>query len=252
VEPAMNAIYILWLRQLKRYSRSRARMVMSMMQPLMFLAALGMGFSPVFKKAGEGNYLQFLGPGVIAMSVMFTGVFSGIEILWDRQFGFLKETLVAPVSRLQIVFGRTLGSATVAVFQGLLMLIICLIAGVRIHNPALLPAAVGFMFLIALFFTSIGTAVGSLMEDMQGFQLVTNVLVMPLFFFSNALFPLAGLSRPLRALLHANPLVYGMDGLRGSLAGTFNQGAGVDVLILGGLTAVVMALAAWLFSRIQL
>ena len=214
----MTAIYILWLRQLKRYSRSRARIFMSLMQPLMFLAALGAGFSPIFKKAGEGNYLQYLAPGVIGMSVMFTGVFSGIEVLWDRQFGFLKEILVAPVPRLQIVIGRTLGSATVAVFQGLLMLVICLITGLRFHGPGGLLLAVGFMFMIALFFTSIGTAVGSVMEDMQGFQLVTNVLVMPLFFFSNALFPLSGLSKPLRMLLHANPLVYGMDGLRGASA----------------------------------
>jgi ABC-2 type transport system permease protein len=248
----MTAIYILWLRQLKRYSRSRARMVMSLMQPLMFLAALGAGFSPIFKKAGEGNYLQYLAPGVIGMSVMFTGVFSGIEILWDRQFGFLKETLVAPVSRLQIVFGRTLGSATVAVFQGLLMLVICLITGLRVHGPGKLLLAIAFMFMIALFFTSIGTAVGSVMEDMQGFQLVTNVLVMPLFFFSNALFPLSGLSRPLRMLLHANPLVYGMDGLRGALGGASTVGPAIDALVLGSLTFLLLVLAAWLFSRIQL
>src|ERR1700683_4458193 len=129
----MTAIYILWLRQLKRYSRSRARMVMSLMQPLMFLAALGAGFSPIFKKAGEGNYLQYLAPGVIGMSVMFTGVFSGIEILWDRQFGFLKETLVAPVSRLQIVLGRTLGGAIVAFLQGVIVLIVCFIVGFRVE-----------------------------------------------------------------------------------------------------------------------
>jgi ABC-2 type transport system permease protein len=248
----MTAIYILWLRQLKRYSRSRARMVMSLMQPLMFLAALGAGFSPVFKKAGEGNYLQYLAPGVIGMSVMFTGVFSGIEILWDRQFGFLKETLVAPVPRLQIVFGRTLGSATVAVFQGLLMLVICLITGLRVHGLGMLLVAIAFMFMIALFFPSIGTAVGSVMEDMQGFQLVTNVLVMPLFFFSNALFPLKGLSKPLRMLLHLNPLVYGMDGLRGALGGVSTVGPAIDALVLGSLTFALLVIAAWLFSRIQL
>src|SRR5580693_6077891 len=99
----MNAIYILWLRQLKRYSRSRARIITSLTQPMLFLFALGSGFSPIFRQAGKGEYFQFLAPGVLAMSVMFTGVFSGIEILWDRQFGFLKETLVAPISRMQIV-----------------------------------------------------------------------------------------------------------------------------------------------------
>lgn len=110
----MPIIYILWLRQLKRYFRSKARIVGSIGQPVLFLVALGFGFGPVFQKAGEGNYLEFLSPGIIGMSILFTAVFSGIEIIWDRQFGFLKETLVAPVSRLEIMVGRTLGGATVA------------------------------------------------------------------------------------------------------------------------------------------
>ena len=109
----MNAIYILWLRQLKRYVRSRSRIVASLGQPLLFLLALGFGFGPIFKQAGQGNYIQFLAPGVIAMTVLFTSIFSGIELIWDRQFGFLKETLVAPVPRILIMIGRTLGGATV-------------------------------------------------------------------------------------------------------------------------------------------
>src|SRR5438477_8093420 len=117
-------IYMLWLRQIKRYFRSRARIVGSLGQPLLFLLALGFGFGPIFQKAGQGNYIQFLAPGVIAMSVLFTAIFSGIEIIWDRQFGFLKETLVAPVSRFEIMLGRTLGGATVAVIQGVLVFLI--------------------------------------------------------------------------------------------------------------------------------
>src|SRR4051794_5914101 len=113
----MGAVYILWLRQLKRYVRARARVIGSLGQPLLFLLAMGFGFGPIYAKAGGGNYLQFLAPGIIAMGIMFTGMFSGIEILWDRQFGFLKETLVAPVPRLNIVIGRTLGGATIAFAQ---------------------------------------------------------------------------------------------------------------------------------------
>src|SRR5580658_10516823 len=213
----MGPIYIMWLRQLKRYFRSRARMIGSLGQPLIFLLAFGFGFGHIYEKAGAGDYLQFLAPGVISMAVLFTAVFSGIEIIWDRQFGFLKETLVAPVSRLQISLGRTLGGATVALFQGAVVFLVCLIAGFRFERPAFLPVALAFMVLISIFFTAFGTAIGSVLEDMQGFPLVMNFLVMPLFFFSNALFPVAGLPKALQFFIRLNPLTYGVDGLRGAL-----------------------------------
>jgi ABC-2 type transport system permease protein len=130
----MSAIYILWLRELKRYTRSRSQMIASLGQPLLYLLVLGFGLGPVFKRAGAGNYLQFVAPGVIGMSVLFTSIFSGLGILWDRQFGFLKETLVAPVPRIEIMIGRTLGGATVAVMQGLLVTVVCLLAGFRPAN----------------------------------------------------------------------------------------------------------------------
>jgi ABC-2 type transport system permease protein len=247
----MAAIYILWLRQLKRYSRSRARIITSLMQPILFMIALGSGFSPIFAQAGHGNYREFLAPGVIAMSVLFTGVFSGIEILWDRQFGFLKETLVAPISRLKIVFGRTLGSATVALIQGILMLIICVLFGVKVNNLLALPMAFIFLFMLALFFTSIGSAIASVLEDMQGFQLITNILVMPMFFFSNALFPVDDLKGPFHTLIQLNPLSYGVDGVRGAMSGIYAHHITTDFAVLAAITAVVMAVASYLFSRIQ-
>jgi ABC-2 type transport system permease protein len=247
----VNAIAILWQRQLKRYFRSRARMVGSLGQPVLFLFALGFGLGPTFARAGHGDYLQFLAPGIIAMGIMFTAVFSGIEIIWDRQFGFLKETLVAPVSRLTIVSGRTLGGATVALIQGLLVLLVALCAGFRVAQPLLLPLALIFMFLIALFFTAIGTAVGSALEDMQGFQLIMNFLVMPLFFFSNALFPLAGLPLPLRIAVTLNPLTYGLDGLRGALGRGFAFGLATDLGVLVGATAAVLVVGSAIFARIE-
>src|SRR5450432_537378 len=125
----MEAIYVLWLRELKRYTRSRAQIIASLGQPLLYLLALGFGLGPVFQKAGGGSYLQFIAPGVVGMTVLFSSVFSGIAMLWDRQFGFLKETLVAPVPRLHIMIGRTFGGATVAMIQGVLILLICLLAG---------------------------------------------------------------------------------------------------------------------------
>ncbi len=248
----MSAIYILWLRQIKRYLRSRARIIGSLGQPLLFLLALGFGFGPTFSKAGGGNYIQFLTPGIIAMGILFTAVFSGIEIIWDRQFGFLKETLVAPVSRLQIVLGRALGGATVAMIQGAVVFVICLLVGFRFQSALLLPVALAFMLLIALLFTAIGTAIGSVLEDMQGFQLIMNFLVMPLFFFSNALFPVQDLPKPLQLVIHMNPLTYGVDGIRGAFSNVFVFGLGTDFVVLGALTAVLLAIGSYLFSKIQL
>jgi ABC-2 type transport system permease protein len=248
----MSAIYILWLRQLKRYLRSRARIIGSLGQPLLFLLALGFGFGPTFAKAGGGNYIQFLAPGIIAMGILFTAVFSGIEIIWDRQFGFLKETLVAPVSRLQIVMGRALGGATVAMIQGAVVFVICLLVGFRFQSALLLPVALAFMLLIALLFTAIGTAIGSVLEDMQGFQLIMNFLVMPLFFFSNALFPVQDLPKPLQLVIHMNPLTYGVDGIRGAFSNVFVFGLGTDFVVLGALTAILLAIGSYLFSKIQL
>src|SRR3954465_1599944 len=154
----MSVVYILWLRELKRYVGSRAQMVASLGQAVMYLLALGFGLGPIFQKAGQGNYLQFVAPGVISMAILFSSVFSGMGLLWDRQFGFLKETLVAPVPRIQVMLGRTLGAATVAVLQGLLVAVVFFIAGFRITNFRMLPIAFVFMALIASLFAALGTA----------------------------------------------------------------------------------------------
>src|SRR5437762_3218741 len=154
----MSAIYVLWLRELRRYVRSRAQIAASLGQPLLYLVALGFGLGPVFQKAGQGSYVQFVAPGIIAMTVLFSSVLSGMGLLWDRQFGFLKETLVAPVPRFQVMLGRTLGAATVAVIQGLLVSTVCFIAGFRVVNLTALPVALLFMMLIASVFSALGTA----------------------------------------------------------------------------------------------
>ncbi len=248
----MSTIYILWLRQLKRYLRSRARIVGSLGQPLLFLVALGFGFGPIYQKAGGGNYIQFLAPGVIAMGILFTAVFSGIEIIWDRQFGFLKETLVAPVPRLHIMIGRTLGGATVASLQGIIVFIICLIVGFHPVNFALIPAAFGFVILTALFFTALGTAIASLLNDMQGFQLIMNFLVMPIFFLSGALFPLTGLPKTIAVITKINPLSYGVDGLRGTLVQGAHFGLNLDFIVLSVATLAALIIGSYLFSKIEI
>ena len=247
----MSVIYIMWLRELRRYTRSRAQIVASLGQPLLYLLALGFGLGPIFEKAGQGSYLQFVAPGVIAMSILFTSVFSGIGMLWDRQFGFLKETLVAPVPRIQVMIGRTLGGATVAVIQGMLIAVICLIAGLRVHNLASVPLAFFFMGLTAFVFASLGMAIGSILEDMQGFQLVMNFLVMPIFFLSGALFPLTNLPLVLKWITHIDPLTYGVDALRGTLTSAAHFSLTLDTLVLCALATIFITMGAYLFSRIQ-
>jgi ABC-2 type transport system permease protein len=248
----VDVIYVLWLRQIKRYVRSRARIIGSLGQPLLFLIGLGFGLGPVFQKAGQGNYIQFLAPGVIAMTVLFTSVFSGIELIWDRQFGFLKETLVAPVSRLTIMIGRVLGGATVAVGQGLIVCAFCLLAGFRFSGLTAAPLALLFMALIAVLFTALGTAIASAMTDFQGFQLVMNFLVMPTFFLSGALFPLNDAPWALQAIAWINPLAYGVDGLRGGLGGVAYFHTASDAGVLAGVTIALMFFGGYLFSRIEL
>ncbi|HXP86376.1 MAG TPA: ABC transporter permease [Bryobacteraceae bacterium] len=248
----MNAIYILWLRQLKRYVRSKPRIIASLGQPLLFLLGLGFGFGPIFQKAGQGNYIQFLAPGVIGMTVLFTSIFSGIELIWDRQFGFLKETLVAPVPRILIMIGRTVGGATVAMIQGLIVVAICVAAGFRVTNWSALPLAILFMLLVSVMFTAMGTAIASVLSDFQGFQLVMNFLVMPIFFLSGALFPLAGLPKVMEIVADLDPLSYGVDGLRVSLIGVGHFGASLDLLVLSLVTAMLLGVGTYLFSKIQL
>jgi ABC-2 type transport system permease protein len=247
----MSTIYILWLRQVKKYFRSKSRIIGSLAQPVLYLLSFGFGFGSIYQRAGGGNYIQFLAPGIILMSVLFTAIFSGIEIIWDRQFGFLKETLVAPVSRLEIMLGRTLGGATVATIQGTIVFFLTLLIGFKVQNVFLIPFAFLFIFLVALLFTSLGTAIASVLEDMQGFQLIMNFLVMPTFFLSGALFPLKGVPKVMEIIARMDPLTYGIDGVRGALISQANFGILNDFFILTVFTLVLLITGSYLFERIQ-
>jgi ABC-2 type transport system permease protein len=218
---------------------------------VLYLVALGFGLGPVFQKAGHGSYIQFVAPGIIAMTVLFSSILSGMGLLWDRQFGFLKETLVAPVPRIQVMLGRTLGGATVAMCQGTLVAIVCFIAGFRVSDLRLLPAAFVFMTLIACLFAALGTAIGSVLENIQGFQLIMNFLIMPIFFLSGALFPLDHLPSVLSAITKLDPLSYGVDGLRSALIGVSHFGFAMDGAILVVLAMVFLGMGSYFFSKIQ-
>ena len=247
----MNAVYIMWLREVKRFIRSKSHIIGALGQPLLFLIALGYGLGPVFAKAGQGNYLEFIAPGIIGMTIIFTAIFNGMQVIWDRQFGFLKETMVAPVSRLSIMFGRTLGGATVSTAQGILVLVLATVAGFRpVSLIGILPALV-VMLLIALLFSALGIMVASLLKDMQGFQLIMNFLVMPLVFLSGAFFPLGDAPSLLVLVARFDPLSYGIDALRSFLIGTNAFPLVLDISVLVIITSIFLALGSYFFSRIE-
>ncbi len=248
----MSTIYILWLRQIKKYFRSRSRIIGSLAQPLLFLIAFGFGFGSIYQKAGEGNYIQFLAPGIIIMSVLTTAIFSGIDIVWDRQFGFLKETLVAPVSRMEIVLGKAIGGATVAMIQGVIVFLLTILIGFKPLSLMAVFPAFTFALLVAILFASLGIGIASLLEDMQGFQLIMNFLIMPTIFLSGAFFPLTGLPKAINTITKINPLSYGVDGLRGALIGISSFGATTDFLVLFIVATILLAISSYLFSKIQL
>jgi ABC-2 type transport system permease protein len=198
----MTAIYILWLREVKRYLRSRPQIIASLAQPLLYLLVLGFG--------------------------------------------------LGPVPRLLIMIGRTLGGATIAMIQGTLVLIVCMVAGFRPQGVAAVPLALLFMALTAIVFAGLGTAIGSALKDMQGFQFIMNFLVMPIFFLSGALFPLGGLPSALMIATRIDPLSYGIDGLRGALIAQSQFSVVTDVAVLLAFAAVFLGLGARAFSRIQI
>jgi ABC-2 type transport system permease protein len=186
------------------------------------------------------------------MSVLFTSIFWGIDLIWDKRLGFLKETLVAPVPRIVIMIGRTLGSATVGFIQGIFVFLLTLLIGFRPETLVALPLVFVFMALIALFFTAMGTAIASLLEDMSAFPLIMNFLVMPIFFLSGALFPFQNLPDSIIWFSFINPLSYGVDGLRNALLGEAMFNWTFDAFILLVFIVFIMFLGAWLFRRIQI
>ncbi|MEZ5333785.1 MAG: ABC transporter permease [Methanolobus sp.] len=217
----MDIVYTIWLRNVKRYVRSKSRMVGSLGMPVFLLLVLGFGLNSVVMFPGmEQGYIGFIMPGIISMSVLFTSVFAGIQIIWDKQFGFLKETLVAPVSRLEIMLGQTFGGATTAVIQGLIILVLSLFIGLKITSIPGFITAILFMLLIGISFTAFGIAIASRMEDMHGFQLIMNFVIFPIFGLSGALFPIDSLPSWVKSLTLLDPLTYGVEGIRYGLLGT--------------------------------
>ena len=247
----IEEIYVMWLRQVKQFVRSKSRMIGSLAQPILFLVALGLGFGPIFEQAGGGNYILFLTPGIIGMTILFGSVFNGMSLIWDKNFGFLKETFVAPVSRTSLLLGRCLGGATAATFQGLVVLAISYFLGFSVKELILLPAIILFMLMVSLVFNLLGTIIASKLDDMQAFQLVMNFIIMPMFFLSGALFPLDNLPSEVIIITQLNPLSYGVDGMRALLIGTSQFGMAIDFGVIAGTIVILLVLGRYFFERIE-
>lgn len=249
----MDIIYTIWLRSMIRYIRSKSRIVGSVSMPLFFLLFLGFGLNSVVRLPGLGeNYIQFLIPGMVAMSVLFTSVFSGIQIIWDKQFGFLKETLVAPVTRLEIMLGQTFGGATTAFIQGIILMVISLFVGLKVESVTGFFIALGFMVLIGISFTAFGIAIASRMEDMTGFQLIMNFVIFPIFGLSGALFPISELPGWLAPVTMVDPLTYGVEGIRYGLTGVSQISPILSLLVIGGFATFMTIIGAFLFRKITI
>jgi ABC-2 type transport system permease protein len=248
----MDVLQVLWLRQMRRYVRSRSRIIGAFGQPILLMLALGYGIGAIYRRAGEGSYLQFLVPGIVTQTILLSAVFWGIIILQDKRFGFLAELLVAPVKRLNILLGSAAGAATIAMLQGILVLIIGIIFGFRPYNWFMIIPALLIMMLMTLALTCFGAGIASMVEDFQGFQGINNFLVMPLFFLSSALYPLEGIPKVLEILTKINPVTYMVDALRLMLTGQSHFSLEKNLLIITITLVVAMVFAVNRFNRIEM
>jgi len=249
----MDIVYAIWLRSMKRFFRSRSGVIGSVLMPFFVLLFLGIGLNNVVTLPGlGGDYLLFLIPGMVTMSVMFTAVGAGVQILWDRRFGFLKVTLVAPVTRLEIMAGQTAGGATNAILQGCFILIpALLLLGLRIHTLAGVVVTLFFMALIGIGFTAFGIAIASRMEDTTGFQLIMNFVMLPIFGLSGAIFPISSLPPWAAPFTLIDPLTYGVEGMRYGLTGVSQIHPAICLAVIGGFCIASTAAGAFLFRKMK-
>ena len=249
-----QAIYVLWLRQMKRFLRAKSRILTTIIQPLFFLFIFGFGFNIAVFSGMQGSYINFLAPGIIAMAILFSSMFTGVSVLWDKQSGFLQEVLVAPISRLSIVIGRTLGGATIALFQGIVIMIIAIVLGVPIVSTGGLILTLVIMVLLSFTAVGFGLIIASKMNDFEGFQSIMSLILMPLLFLSSAFYPVTeSLPGWLQLLSYCNPLFYMIDGIRGSLTGVNNiLDPFVNLGIILTLCIVIMGTGTYFFNKSEI
>lgn len=249
----MEIIYTMIVRQMKLFYRSKPRVMGSIAQPTLFLLALGLGFGPVFETAGNNiDYIQYLTPGIIGMSLLFGSMMSGMSIIWDKKFGFLKETLVAPASRTYLLIGRCLGGAFTSIIQGLIVLLLSyILMGFRLPNLAMIPLFILIMLLIALTFALLGTVIAVKVDDMEAFPTVMNFLILPMFFLSGAIFPISNLPSLVIVITRFNPMTYGVNLLRESMNFNLTFGNFLDLGVLLILISLLLLIGNKLFKTIE-
>jgi len=245
----LEAIYALWFREFKVFTREKSRVVTSIVNPILWIFVFGGGLGSAVN-IGNVNYQIFIYPGILAMSVLFSSVFYGVYIIWDRKIDILKEVLVAPLSRTTIFVGKVLGGCTDSMIQGFIMLMISFTLGVYL-TPSTFLLAILILFLLSLSLVSAGLIIGSLMESPEGFNMIVSFLVFPLFFFSGALFPLKGLPLWLSTITYVDPVTYGVDSLRTVTIGVSQFPLSLDLAILAGFAAVMFTVGTRSFERMK-
>ncbi|MCS7121074.1 MAG: ABC transporter permease [Archaeoglobaceae archaeon] len=247
----MRGLYVIWLRDVKRFVRARSRLIGSLGMPIFFMIFFSLGFRRANIPSLESlNYIDFLIPGIVSMVVLFTGTFSGVSVVWDRQFGFLREIMVSPVSRTTIALGRIFSGATTAIFQATVMFLLGIALGFNFRIQ-MLPFFFLSLFLTALVFTGIGIAISTKMKDIHGFQIVVNFFVFPVFLLSGALFPISELPEILRSISKLNPLTYGVDAARWASIGFCEIDPLVDFSVLILCSVLTTFLASYLFNKTE-
>ena len=246
-----SAVYVLWMREMIKYVRAKSRVVGAIAMPAFMLIFLGLGFRRVEVPGLPGSigYFQYLVPGIIGMTLLFTSSYSGMSVIMDRQFGFLKEVMVTPASRESIVLGMIAGGATTSIIQALLMMLLSVFIGFRLPAVHLILASMAVMFLITVIFISVGLILSSVMKDFHGFNTIINFIVFPLFLLSGALFPVANLPPVIRVFSYLDPLTYGVDALRGILIGLSEFSIAFDLSILVAVSVGMVVISSYFFRR---
>ncbi|MEK6888157.1 MAG: ABC transporter permease [Candidatus Aenigmatarchaeota archaeon] len=243
----LSDIYTLWLREMLRFVRARSRIISSIAMPFFWLVFIGVGIGSSFKLP-DVNYISFLAPGIVGMTVLFTSIFTGVSVIWERQFGFLKEMLVAPVSRTSIVLGKTFGGATIALINAFLMILIAAAFGIIALGPGILLSII-FIVLTSMCFVLIGLIIASRMRSMEGFQMIMSFLIMPTFFLSGAIFPLANTPGWMQIISFLDPLTYGVDGIRASLIGMTVMPLWISAVVLLAIDMALVFVCAYFFRK---
>ena len=250
-------MYTMWLREMIRFFRMRARLVSSFVMPLLFLAFLGLPLSLLPSSSMPGipkgmNFLDYLVPGILGMTLLFSSMMAGASVLWDKEFGFLKEVLVAPVNRLSIMLGRSLGGMTTSIIQGFIIIGISVFMGVNVSSVSGLLLSIVFMVLICATFIGFGLILATQLGDMEGFMSIISIIQMPIFFASPALLPLEIMPHWIKFIIYLNPFTYGIDGLRGSLIGDPAFPLIHDFIILLVISIVLMILGSYCFEKMEI